>query len=65
MQLHRASRSNGILGILDLEPGLDLNEAPVSGSLHDPAVFAFPTVRETVSGAWADVIVRGDPSLVM
>lgn len=59
----RASLSNGILGILDLEPGSDPNGSPVSGSLHDPSIFAFPTIRETVPGAWADVVVRGDPSL--
>lgn len=59
----RASVSNGILGILDLEPGFNPNGSPVSGSLHDPSIFAFPTIRETVSGAWADVVVRGDPSL--
>lgn len=59
----RASVSNGILGILDLEPGSDPNGSPVSGSLHDASIFAFPTIRETVPGAWADVVVRGDPSL--
>ncbi|ASP89352.1 hypothetical protein CDO26_34090 (plasmid) [Sinorhizobium meliloti] len=59
----RASVSNDILGILDLEPGSDPNGSPVSGSLHNPSIFAFPTIRETVPGAWADVVVRGDPSL--
>ncbi|MBY3468741.1 hypothetical protein HFN80_33000 [Rhizobium laguerreae] len=59
----RASVSNGILGILDLEPGSDPNGSPVAESLHDPSIFAFPTIREAVAGAWADVVVRGDPSL--
>lgn len=59
----RSAVSDGILGILDLEPGSDPNGSPVSGSLHDPSIFAFPTILETVPGAWADVVVRGDPSL--
>ncbi|AUW47439.1 hypothetical protein CUJ84_pRLN3000314 (plasmid) [Rhizobium leguminosarum] len=59
----RATISNGILGILDLEPGSDPNGSLVSGSLQDSSIFTFPAIRETVSGAWADVVVRGDPSL--
>lgn len=52
------------LGILDLErgpPGSTLSVLP--GSLRNPATFSFPIILETVAGAWADIVIPGDPSL--
>ncbi|ESY90379.1 hypothetical protein [Mesorhizobium sp. LNHC229A00] len=56
-------RSGGILGILDLKPGSALQDVTVTGPLHDPETFPFSTMQETVAGAGADVVVRGDPDL--
>lgn len=61
------SQSPCYLGILNLERG-DLPDAPppepLPGSLLNPAVtFNFPVLAETVSGAWVENVVRGDPTL--
>lgn len=50
-----------VLGILDLEPGPSVPYTP--GTLQDPATFNFPIIGETVSGAWVNVVVPGDPVL--
>ncbi|MET4236320.1 hypothetical protein ABIA85_009635 [Bradyrhizobium sp. LA6.10] len=54
------------LGILDLERGLALDAtSPASprGSMLNPDTFSFPTIDETVAGAWVENVVRGDPAL--
>lgn len=53
------------LGILNLERGLppDATPPPRPGSLLNPSTFDFPIILETVTGAWADTIIRGDPVL--
>ncbi|MGY4399218.1 hypothetical protein [Bradyrhizobium sp. USDA 3315] len=54
------------LGILKLEIGLSPNAAPPiprPGSLLNPTTFEFPIITETVTGAWADVVIRGDPAV--
>ncbi|WP_346770999.1 hypothetical protein [Bradyrhizobium sp. CW9] len=33
------------------------------GSMRNPATFHFPTISETVSGAYADDVIRGNPDL--
>ncbi|UXN57586.1 hypothetical protein [Phyllobacterium zundukense] len=48
---------------MDLEPGFMIDAPSPVGSLHHPATFEFSTIRETVPGAWAEVVVRGDPAL--
>ncbi|WP_245452510.1 hypothetical protein [Bradyrhizobium forestalis] len=54
------------LGILHLERGLPPGAkppTPVPGSMLNPATFDFPTIVETVVGAWVENVVRGDPAL--
>ncbi|MGY2933102.1 hypothetical protein ACVWZ6_002704 [Bradyrhizobium sp. GM6.1] len=54
------------LGILHLERGLPPGAAPPApapGSMLNPATFDFPTISETVAGAWVENVVRGDPAL--
>lgn len=54
------------LGILNLERGLPRGTDPVDprpGHLFYPGTFDFPIVSETVEGAWAENVIRGDPSL--
>lgn len=54
------------LGILHLERGLPpgaMPPAPVAGSMLNPSTFDFPTMVETVAGAWVENVVRGDPAL--
>jgi len=52
------------LGILDLERGPAGGTVSVlPGSLRNPATFNFPIIFETVSGAWSDIVIPGDPSL--
>ncbi|WP_346732865.1 aspartate/glutamate racemase family protein [Bradyrhizobium sp. 195] len=60
-----ASQTSRALGILDLERGLPPDGTPPlsSGSLINPATYEFPVILETVAGAWADVVVPGDPAL--
>ncbi|MGF6313386.1 hypothetical protein ABIB82_007541 [Bradyrhizobium sp. i1.8.4] len=36
---------------------------PPSGSILNSASFNFPTISETVAGAWVENVVRGDPAL--
>ncbi|WP_247985987.1 hypothetical protein [Bradyrhizobium sp. 186] len=63
MTSHLAPRS---LGILHLERGLAPGAtppAPARGSILNPATFDFPTISETVAGAWVENVVRGDPTL--
>lgn len=54
------------LGILNLERGLPpggTSPIPRPGSMLNPATFHFPIISETVVGAWADNVIRGDPTL--
>lgn len=54
------------LGILNLERGVPPGAtppAPLPGGLMSPATYNFPVISETVEGAWADRVVRGDPAL--
>jgi hypothetical protein len=50
------------LGILSLEPGPQL-EPKSHGAALIPPTFDFPVISETVAGAWAENVSRGDPSL--
>lgn len=61
-----ASQTPRSLGILHLERGLAPGAkppTPVPGSMLNPASFEFPTIVETVAGAWVENVVRGDPAL--
>ncbi|MDA9535730.1 hypothetical protein ACM41_05410 [Bradyrhizobium sp. CCBAU 21362] len=54
------------LGIVNLERGVSPGESsPKSplGGLLNPETFDFPVISEAVEGAWADVVVRGEPAL--
>lgn len=54
------------LGILHLERGLPPGAkppTPAPGSMLSSATFDFPTISETVAGAWVENVVRGDPAL--
>ncbi|MBP0112272.1 hypothetical protein JWS04_14510 [Bradyrhizobium vignae] len=54
------------LGVLHLERGLSpvaTPPMPVPGSMLSPTTFDFPTISETVPGAWVENVVRGDPKL--
>lgn len=54
------------LGILHLERGISPGATPptpVPGSMLSSATFDFPTIKETVAGAWVENVVRGDPAL--
>lgn len=54
------------LGILNLERGLPPGAKPSEprpGSLLNPATFDLPVITETVTGAWADIVIKGDPAL--
>jgi hypothetical protein len=53
------------LGILDLERGSDIWPAPPDGAMDNPSTWLFPTIRETVRGAWVENVVRGDPAMQM
>ena len=60
------SQTTSSLGILNLERGNLPGTTPPTprpGSLTSPATFNFPVISETVSGAWADVVIPGDPAL--
>lgn len=60
------SQTQASLGILNLERGLPPGEplrGPRPGSLMNPATHDFPVIAETVEGAWADIVIRGDPRL--
>ncbi|MCK1551939.1 hypothetical protein IVB11_23510 [Bradyrhizobium sp. 177] len=50
------------LGVLNLESGLSVWK-PRDGSITNSATFGFPVIVETVEGAWADVVIRGDSAL--
>lgn len=60
-------KANGrSLGILCLERGPSppgATSLPVPGTMRSSATFKFPTIFETVPGAWVENIVRGDPAL--
>ncbi|MER9683842.1 hypothetical protein NKJ23_32005 [Mesorhizobium sp. M0184] len=61
-----ASQTGKYLGILDLESGLPpgvTSPPPPKGSMLRSASFDLPVITETVEGAWADLVVRGDPAL--
>ncbi|MBM7487790.1 hypothetical protein ACVWWI_006655 [Bradyrhizobium sp. USDA 3686] len=61
-----SSQTPHLLGILNLERGgLPSGSPPKSpiGELLNPETFDFPIISETVEGAWADVVVRGEPAL--
>lgn len=54
------------LGILNLDRGLPSDVVPPMprpGSMLNPATFDFPIISETVAGAWAENVIRGDPAL--
>lgn len=51
------------LGILLLDRGEPTRPSKTRGSLSTPETFDFPVLLETVPGAWADSVVRGDPGL--
>jgi len=54
------------LGILQLERGVEPGTAgptPAPGSMLSSLTFDFPTIFETVPGAWVENVVRGDPTL--
>lgn len=54
------------LGILHLERGVTpAGKPPASpiGSMLNSDTFNFPTIGETVAGAWVENVVRGDPAL--
>lgn len=54
------------LGVLTLERGVPPDgktPRPASGSMLNPTTFDFPTIVETVTGAWVENVVRGDPEL--
>lgn len=53
------------LGILNLERGLSpgVTLPPPPGALRNPDTCGFPVILETVKGAWADVVIRGEPKL--
>lgn len=58
--------TNHFLGILDLECGSTAGSTrppPRPGSILNPASYNLPVVLETVPGAWAEVVIRGDPQL--
>ncbi|MER8880914.1 hypothetical protein, partial [Mesorhizobium sp. M0684] len=60
------SQANLVLGILELDEGL-MPDSPVNvqgeGALQNPETFNVPIITELVEGAWADIVIRGDPSL--
>ncbi|MER8371035.1 hypothetical protein [Mesorhizobium sp. M1378] len=61
-----ASKIPPALGILNLELGLPPGAsppAPLPGSLRNPATHGLPVILETVAGAWAEKVIRGDPAL--
>ncbi|MGY4408262.1 hypothetical protein [Bradyrhizobium sp. USDA 3315] len=54
------------LGILNLEQGLTPgapSRAPRAHSILNPTSYDFPVILETVAGAWAEIVIRGDPAL--
>lgn len=54
------------LGILTLERGVPAGTKPPTpppGSMLNSASFSFPTISETVTGAWVENVVRGDATL--
>ncbi|MER8811221.1 hypothetical protein [Mesorhizobium australicum] len=59
------SQSSGMLGILELDEGLSdcTPVAPREGSLLNPVTFGLPILTEIVEGAFAERVIRGDPSL--
>lgn len=61
-----ASQPSRCLGILNLERGLPPGAKPLNdipGLLLSRGTFDFPVIGETVEGAWAENVVRGDPTL--
>ncbi|UVO30455.1 hypothetical protein [Bradyrhizobium arachidis] len=50
------------LGILCLERGGTPSKSRPGSILH-PTTFSFPVISDIVEGAWADVVIRGDPPL--
>lgn len=61
-----SSQAPHSLGILNLERGVPPGGVPPKppiGGLLNPETFDFPVISETVEGAWAEVVVRGEPAL--
>ncbi|MBM7487840.1 hypothetical protein ACVWWI_006609 [Bradyrhizobium sp. USDA 3686] len=61
-----ATQPQPSLGILNLErgePSGTTPRTPLPGGLMSPATYNFPVISETVEGAWADRVIRGDPAL--
>lgn len=60
------SPPNVILGVLELDEGLSPDSPylpPREGALLNPASFGRTIITEIVEGAFADVVIQGDPSL--
>ncbi|SFQ36526.1 hypothetical protein SAMN05216330_1341 [Bradyrhizobium sp. Ghvi] len=58
--------SSQFLGILLLDRALPSDATPPTppiGSMRNPATFEFPTIAETVIGAYGDDVIRGKPEL--
>lgn len=55
-------RSLGIMCIEWAEPGSNLLQ-PEPGSMLSPATYDFPIITETITGAWAEDVIRGNPGL--
>lgn len=51
----------GVLGILALDKGLPRGSPTVNPRFTE--LLDFPVISETIEGAWADVVVRGDAAL--
>ncbi|QRM32261.1 hypothetical protein [Microvirga sp. VF16] len=52
------------LGILNLERGLVAGESPAESDIDAfKERLDFPIIAETVTGAWADNVIQGDPAL--
>lgn len=54
------------LGFLSLDQGFPsgvISPTTDPGCFLNPASYDFPFIIETVEGAWADIVVRGDPAL--
>ncbi|MHB0791021.1 aspartate/glutamate racemase family protein [Bradyrhizobium sp. 5.13L] len=61
-----ASKISPSLGILNLEQGLTPGaplRTPRAHSILNPTSYDFPVILETVAGAWAEIVIRGDPAL--
>ncbi|MET4519951.1 hypothetical protein [Bradyrhizobium sp. I1.7.5] len=58
-----APQTSRSLGVLNLERGEQPPSKPRPHGLLNPETYGLPVILETVKGAWADVVIRGDQSL--